>query len=116
MSLRQCKFCGCTEAQGCTLIRVFPGPGLNPYLLPHGLALVPDGDVRMVPCEWLLPDVCTNPACVEKAYAEARELEFVEALQSLIDLGLVEISDDGQEELLLTEAGKLEAARSRRYA
>jgi hypothetical protein len=96
---------------------MFPGPGLNPYLLPAGLALVPEGDVRLVPCDWLTEDVCTNPACVEEAYAEARELDFAEAVQGLVDMGLVEFSDDGEDpQLLLTEAGKIEAARSRRIA
>lgn len=46
-----CKFCGCTEETACML----PSP---PFLL-------------FEPCQWLLPDVCTNPACVEKAYREA---------------------------------------------
>lgn len=124
MSLQRCKFCGCTERCACSLIKAFPGPGLNPYLLPQrspqaaGVALAPEGDLRIVPYEWLLPDVCTNPACVERAYAEARDMEFVEAVQGLIDMGLVDISDDddGEQRFLITEAGHIEAARSRRAA
>jgi hypothetical protein len=56
--LQQCKFCGCTEDKPCVFRA--PDPGAPPF--------------ELWPCAWLLPDVCTAPACVEKAYAEARLL------------------------------------------
>jgi hypothetical protein len=81
--MSKCKFCGCSEKRACLLVQVFPAPGLNPYLLPPGVANVPaDAETSILPCEWLLPDVCTNPACVEKAYAEARTLALDLAVDS----------------------------------
>jgi hypothetical protein len=45
------------------------------------ICLAPDGDdleraraMTQEPCVWLLADVCSAPACVKKAYAEARLL------------------------------------------
>lgn len=50
-----CKFCGCTEDKPCVF-----------------RALDPEAPAfELWPCAWLLPDVCTNPACVDKAYFEA---------------------------------------------
>jgi hypothetical protein len=78
MSTQRCKFCGCTPRRACQLIavRTFDksASDLEPYFLPPtGIALVPAGaETFLVPCAWLLDDVCTNPSCVEKAYAEAR--------------------------------------------
>jgi hypothetical protein len=56
-----CKFCGCTA--------------LRPCLIPAEYITDPDFRVNgnVVPCAWLLEDVCTNPDCVEKAYYEARD-------------------------------------------
>jgi hypothetical protein len=60
----------------------------HPYLLPPGVASVPaDAETRLIPCAWLLHDVCTNPACVEKAYGEARVL----ALELAIDAELSDV-------------------------
>lgn len=42
-----CKFCGCSDNAPCFI-------GIQGA------------------CAWLLEDVCTNPACVEAAYLEAR--------------------------------------------
>ena len=53
-----CKFCGCTENAPCLI------PGIGP-------------------CAWLLPDVCTNPECVEKAYQEAWQFVLREYLQEI---------------------------------
>lgn len=65
----KCKFCGCTELAGCSI----PVRELD-----DGSQYVETGaieqlaiDVDYVPCTWLIPNVCTNPSCVEKAYAEA---------------------------------------------
>src|ERR1017187_7729895 len=115
MSVRKCKFCGCSERRACALIEVFPAPGVSPYLLPPGIALIPpDAETHIVGCSWLTEEVCTNPACIEKAYLESRELAV--AVQGLLDQGLVVISDDGEEQLLLTEEGQFEAGRLRRTA
>lgn len=74
MSRRECKFCHCTERRACRLVAVML-PGVDPYILPPGIALVPPGaDAQIVPCEWAFPGICSNPACVERAYLEAREL------------------------------------------
>lgn len=81
MSRGQCKFCGCNERRSCAIAAVkFPFAPDEPalardyYILAPGVAVVPpDAETFMVPCSWLLDDVCLNPACVEKAYAEARD-------------------------------------------
>jgi hypothetical protein len=77
-----CKFCGCTERRACLLIGVQVSPEIAPYILPpETIAVIPAGaETHMLPCQWLLQDpggagyVCSNPACVEKAYREARPL------------------------------------------
>jgi hypothetical protein len=75
MSVRTCKFCGCTEQRACRLIEVFPVPGFHhPYVLSPGTLVPNDVEASIVPCAWLLQDVCTNPVCVQKAYGEARLL------------------------------------------
>lgn len=55
-----CKFCGCTEEAACQIP--------VSYLTAEERA---DFPLPTFPCSWLLEDVCTNPACVQKAYAEA---------------------------------------------
>ena len=84
---KQCKFCSCTDTRPCFL----------PAQLAETVSGVA-GDTRRFPCAWLLPDVCSHPTCVEKAYAEARE----PVLQALIDQGIIEIAfdDDDEEEPL----------------
>lgn len=70
-----CRFCGCTGDRACRLVLVTLAPQLDAYLLPPGIGLVRHGaETRIVPCEWLEPGLCSNPACVAKAYAEARTL------------------------------------------
>ena len=64
----KCKFCGCTDHRPCFIPPSF----------------VEDA-VAGVPCSWLLSDVCTAPACVEKAYVEAWPLaEIIEARLELV--------------------------------
>jgi hypothetical protein len=87
-----CKFCACSELRACRLVEVNP-PGQDPYLLPASaiaaIAVIPaDAETRIVPCAWLLPDVCSNPECVAKAYAEARPL--AETIDLALRLGLME--------------------------
>jgi hypothetical protein len=68
-----CKFCGCTEDKPCLITEITEYA--DSYILGAGIKLVPDGvKARLIPCGWLLDDVCSSPACVEKAYAEARLL------------------------------------------
>jgi hypothetical protein len=65
-----CKFCGCTEERPCFIPLArdrFEGMGGVAF---PGVPLL--GEVQ--PCAWLLEDVCDAPACVEKAYLEARPL------------------------------------------
>lgn len=100
-----CRFCGCSQERACALVAVQTSPALQqivggqigdkwcvplmPYILPPGVAVVPpDAETRIVPCQWLITDevcgfVCSNPACVALAYAEARTLaeEIVLRLQ-----------------------------------
>jgi hypothetical protein len=52
-----CKFCKCTQMLPCVIWNA-PGDQRGPGF--------------SSPCAWLLEDVCTNPACVEAAYLEAR--------------------------------------------
>lgn len=56
-----CRFCGCTDDTACLIHMAVPSE-----LVPGEIVL---GDF---PCAWLVPDVCTAPACVEKAYLVAR--------------------------------------------
>lgn len=117
--MQRCKFCRCTKDHPCKLVAVKTWNKtqslIEPYIFAGAIAIVPpDAETFLVPCAWLLDDVCTNPRCAEKAYGEARE--FAIAVQGLIDKGLVEISDDGEEQLLLTNEGELEAGRLRRTA
>jgi hypothetical protein len=89
MPLRSCKFCGCTEHRPCRLVAIELA-GLDPCIFsPNRIVPVPsDAITRVIPCGWLLEDVCSNPACVEKAYAEARPL--AETIQIALRLGLIE--------------------------
>jgi hypothetical protein len=115
MTQRKCKFCHCSERRPCRLVAVKDAPDLEPHILAGGIALVP-ADVHsfLVPCAWLTEDICTNPACVEKGYIEARDLEIVIAIAGLVEQGLVEFSDDSDDpQLLLTEKGRMESARMR---
>jgi hypothetical protein len=55
-----CKFCKCTDNSPCVIQGNYPSQ-LDGVISPQSFA-----------CAWLLEDVCTNPACVEAAYLEAR--------------------------------------------
>ena len=56
----KCKFCGCSNRRPCRI----------PVDVEGNLALG-SRSLDYLPCSWLIPDVCTSPACVEKAYIEA---------------------------------------------
>jgi hypothetical protein len=57
-NFEQCRFCGCTNDDPC-LVELPPVEGTFS---------------NVMPCAWLIPGVCSAPACVEKAYLEAREV------------------------------------------
>jgi hypothetical protein len=87
----KCKFCGCTERGACSIaFRVFPEedalegvfppgdfPPGDPMYLETGVIAQLDPDIEYLPCQWIAPEICSAPACVEKAYAEARPLAEV---------------------------------------
>jgi hypothetical protein len=67
-----CKFCGCTDRRPCMITVVDDPQDGTRSIVPAGIALVEaDKEIRLVPCEWIGENVCSAPACVEKAYAEA---------------------------------------------
>jgi hypothetical protein len=74
----KCKFCGCTDKRACQIPMVYAdlpddrmlrellGSDDYPYIVrPGQLAEF------STPCHWSAPGICSAPACVEKAYAEA---------------------------------------------
>jgi hypothetical protein len=65
----KCKFCGCTEQAACS-IAVREADDGSAYV-ETGVIEQLSVDINYVPCSWLLPNVCSAPVCVEKAYAEA---------------------------------------------
>jgi hypothetical protein len=57
----RCKFCGCSEDKPCAIHMAIRSEfGFDETTLAD------------LPCGWLIPNVCTNPACVDKAYEEAK--------------------------------------------
>ena len=63
----KCKFCGCTDEKACAIPIVFAKAGPR-------LALDAELAEFVLPCDWLTENVCSAPACVDKAYAEAELL------------------------------------------
>jgi hypothetical protein len=63
-----CKFCGCTEDKPCAISVELDGQ------LAIGAGGLHNARLNYVGCAWLTEGVCSAPACVEKAYAEARPL------------------------------------------
>jgi hypothetical protein len=72
----KCKFCGCTENRPC-LIPVDADGNLE-----FDRILAELGGMT-IPCAWLIPEVCTAPACVEKAYLAIRLVDFGEGSAGL---------------------------------
>jgi hypothetical protein len=74
----KCKFCGCTEDKPCLMTEVTEYA--DSYVLGDGIQLIPEGaKTNLIPCAWMRFNVggiciCNAPACVEKAYREARPL------------------------------------------
>ena len=58
----KCKFCGCTDERPCQIQIDIDGQLTN------------SATGIFTACGWLIPNVCSAPACVEKAYAEAELL------------------------------------------
>lgn len=73
-----CKFCKCTENSPCAIPCELDGK------LAIGAGGLHNGRLNYLACAWLLDDVCTNPACVEAAYLEARPK--VEELMQKLDM------------------------------
>ena len=71
-----CRFCGCTDEKPC----------LTRMAKQSRLAEDEELVIGDFPCSWLLPDLCDAPACVEKAYLDAR-LQ-AEELDRLLENGL----------------------------
>lgn len=62
----KCKFCGCTELRACRIpVLLEDDDRVVPIFTP---SLVDDPTIQYIPCSWLIPNVCSAPACVEKAY------------------------------------------------
>lgn len=82
----KCKFCGCTDERACQIPMVMcPGdPAEYPRQYPR-VALAGEVAETTEPCEWIAPNVCSAPRCVEKAYAEAELL--ADQLQFFIERG-----------------------------
>jgi hypothetical protein len=62
----KCKFCGCTDEKACAIAIDVAGQITN--------AAPGSYNVAYRPCEWIAENICSAPACVDKAYAEAELL------------------------------------------
>jgi hypothetical protein len=81
--MMKCKFCGCTELSACMIpIRIEDEDGGDSpsdhrsnlrRAVEFGIVQQLDPTIEYEPCAWLIPNVCTAPACVEKAYFEATQ-------------------------------------------
>jgi len=66
----KCKFCGCTDERACHIPHDAEGNVLfDSISIMHS--------PHFSPCSWLIPNVCTAPACVEKAYLALRIVDGV---------------------------------------
>lgn len=61
-----CRFCGCTEANPCTIL-----VGLNPDGK-ESLARSGNEVLEEISCSWYLEEVCNSPVCLEKLILEWR--------------------------------------------
>jgi len=78
----RCKFCGCTESAACPVPVRIDEREAGGVVLWNGAPEDADG---FVACQWIAPEVCSAPACVKKAYAEAVERNC----QHSVELGLI---------------------------
>lgn len=80
----KCKFCGCTDDRPCHLPIDIEG---------NFLAIAnPKTTVEFVPCAWLIPEVCSAPACVEHAYFLDRTIDQMLSEENLRAIGAVRIA------------------------
>lgn len=63
----KCRFCGCTEKRACQIPMTF----IAEDSAKPAIAMPGQVSLFTLSCDWLIPNVCTHPLCVEKAYAEA---------------------------------------------
>lgn len=64
-----CKFCGCTDERACQVPIVFDEHEPGGVVVWGGDPKKADG---FMPCWWIEAEVCSNPACVTRAYEELR--------------------------------------------
>ena len=70
-----CKYCGCSDSGACAIpVRVSEDGAAQ---IEFGPIEQLDPDIEYIPCTWLIPEVCTAPACVEKAYLALRIVDGV---------------------------------------
>jgi hypothetical protein len=67
-----CKFCGCTNKRACA-IPMFTMD--DDDIIGRATSVVFPRDVAQLasftePCHWIAPNICSAPACVNRAYAE----------------------------------------------
>jgi len=73
----KCRFCGCTDRRACQIPMLYVATPTVPELLDLFSDELPvvarPGQVAefTTPCHWSAPDICSAPACVDKAYVEA---------------------------------------------
>jgi hypothetical protein len=65
----KCKFCGCTERRACQIAYTALA---EDDIVGRATAFARTGELIsfMDLCHWIGPNICSAPACVEKAYAE----------------------------------------------
>lgn len=66
----KCKFCCCTDDRPCAIPVVTNGADEVVVAFPPTIA------IGVTVCCWLIPGVCSAPACVEKAYLEIRDYDL----------------------------------------
>lgn len=74
----KCKFCGCTDEHGCVIGMFWaPLPDVRELQLMFDdtryPAIAGAGTIATIrtPCHWSAPNICSAPACIERAYPEA---------------------------------------------
>ena len=71
-----CKFCGCTDRAPCMIPMLYVNTPRDVELIAllsdEYPAIARPGQVAefTTPCHWSTPNICSAPACIDKAYAE----------------------------------------------
>lgn len=63
----KCKFCGCSDSKPCHI----PKRIMDDQEM---IALSGQVSTFVAACEWVAREICSAPACIEKAYVEASAL------------------------------------------